>query len=75
MKSSVLVTMLLLGAMAQVNASESDVDLQLEPCINGEVSASGLYETQALEDRARDVAVKATPEKKRESGGSSEIVR
>jgi hypothetical protein len=25
----------------------------LEPCMNGEVSASGLYPTQALEDRAR----------------------
>jgi hypothetical protein len=27
-------------------------NLQLEPCINGSVSASGLYETQALEDAA-----------------------
>jgi hypothetical protein len=28
-------------------------DLALEPCINGGVSASGLYETQALEHAAR----------------------
>ena len=29
----------------------------LEPCINGEVSATGKYVTQALEDRALEQAV------------------
>jgi len=28
-------------------------NLELEPCINGSVSASGLYATQALEDAAK----------------------
>ena len=27
-------------------------DLQLEPCVNGDVSASGLYPSQAAEDQA-----------------------
>lgn len=30
-----------------------EVNLELEPCINGTVSASGLYATQTLEDAAR----------------------
>jgi hypothetical protein len=39
----------LLGAYVHAGAYESE---SLEPCINGEVSASGLYPTQAQEDRA-----------------------
>jgi hypothetical protein len=40
----------LLGANVHAGAYENE---SLEPCINGQVSASGLYPTQAQEDRAR----------------------
>ena len=33
-----------------------DDDIDLEPCMNGGVSATGLYETQALEDAASNNA-------------------
>ena len=38
-------------------------DLSLEPCINGSVSANGLYPTQALQDRAesRDAELALEP--------------
>ena len=45
-----LYALLLAGTSIHVHAD--GVDLKLEPCINGGVSASGLYETQVLEDAA-----------------------
>lgn len=41
-----------LSAGGNLLAAESAVDLSLEPCMNGAVSASGLYPTQAAEDVA-----------------------
>jgi hypothetical protein len=46
--------LLLSGAVASVSAD--DGDYSLEPCINGGVSASGLYASQADEDRAERAA-------------------
>jgi hypothetical protein len=45
-----LATSLTASSMTAVGSQEEN--LQLEPCINGSVSASGLYETQTLEDAA-----------------------
>jgi hypothetical protein len=40
-------------AFASVASAENEVfDHRLEPCLNGEVSARGLYPTQAEEDAA-----------------------
>jgi hypothetical protein len=40
-------------AFASVASAENEVfDHRLEPCLNGEVSALGLYPTQAEEDAA-----------------------
>jgi hypothetical protein len=41
---------LLTMSIAQANDFDS---LDLEPCINGEVSASGLYPSQELEEAAK----------------------
>ena len=67
MKTIVLATTLVFGAMVQAHASDRNVDLVLEPCMNGGVSASGLYQSQAQEDRARNVAFEASGERARES--------
>ena len=48
---------LLLGISNQAGATEN---LDLEPCINGAVSANGLYPTQAMEDAALMAAQKDT---------------
>ena len=46
------ITMILVALpLTAVGAQEKD--LELEPCINGSVSASGLYVKQALEDAAK----------------------
>jgi hypothetical protein len=42
----------LLGTVGSLLAAESIRDLRLEPCMNGGVSASGLYASQAEEDVA-----------------------
>lgn len=42
----------LLLSSTVVAAGEADFDAALEPCINGGVSAQGIYPTQALEDTA-----------------------
>ena len=50
----------LLLAGACLNIQASGVDFDLEPRINGSLSASGQYESQALEDTAnrnRDYAI------------------
>ena len=39
-------------ALAATAANAAD-ELQLEPCVNGDVSASGLYPSQAAEKAAR----------------------
>ncbi len=38
--------------LTSVSASGIADNLDLEPCINGEVSSTGLFATQALEDEA-----------------------
>jgi hypothetical protein len=43
----------LLGLAGTTLAAEAVSPNALEPCINGQVSASGLYPTQAAEDAAR----------------------
>ena len=50
MKTTILATLFSL-CIASTSAMAEDYDLQLEPCINGEVSASGLFITQEDEDR------------------------
>ncbi len=48
MKKSIQIALL---GLSMVSVSTlADVNLELEPCINGEVSASGLFPTQAAED-------------------------
>jgi len=42
------------------NALASDYDLSLEPCINGDVSESGLYASQEAEDRLVSNYLEAT---------------
>ena len=37
--------------IASTSTMAEDFNLDLEPCINGEVSASGLFQTQEAEDR------------------------
>ena len=46
----------LFGLANSALATEADSPNALEPCINGQVSASGLYPTQAEEDAARALA-------------------
>jgi hypothetical protein len=43
----------LLGLTGSALASDATSANALEPCINGQVSASGLYDSQAEEDAAR----------------------
>ena len=50
MKTTILATLFSL-CIASISAMAEEYDLQLEPCINGEVSASGLFPTQEDEDR------------------------
>ena len=40
-------------AVPPTAVGSQQADLELEPCINGSVSASGLYGNQALEDAAK----------------------
>ena len=45
--------LVLAGVLAGFTVSASAAeDLQLEPCINGDVSASGLYPSQSAENQA-----------------------
>ncbi len=55
MKTRPIIAMLagLFGLAGTGLAAEAVDPNRLEPCINGEVSASGLYPTQAEEDAAR----------------------
>ena len=57
-------------------ANAADQDLDLEPCINGNVSANGLYETQALEDNAsnKDQKQVMTIEQNRLGSGEEDVV-
>jgi len=64
MKTIVLSTVLAFGVIAPVNAVEYQAALELEPCINGAVSASGLYATQAQENHAVAVAVNGSQAKR-----------
>jgi hypothetical protein len=41
-------------ASGMPSAHADDQDPSLEPCINGAVSATGMYESQALENAAMD---------------------
>ena len=50
MKATINFALFALFAMA-TNALALDDDLSLEPCINGDVSESGLFASQAEEDR------------------------
>jgi len=50
MKTTIQATLFSL-CIASTSAMAEAYDLQLEPCINGEVSASGLFPTQEDEDR------------------------
>ena len=54
MKTLIPTIGLVIGLVAMpLTAMESQqVNLELEPCINGSVSATGLYATQELEDAA-----------------------
>jgi hypothetical protein len=54
-----LISSILAGLFGLANAAlatETGDPNALEPCINGQVSASGLYPTQAEEDAARAAA-------------------
>lgn len=70
MKTSAIAVLLSVGVVATASASGNGNDLQREPCINGQVSASGLYETQALEDRAAHSAVELAQQSGRDKKGS-----
>ena len=63
----VIAGFLTFGSAAAVAA---DQDLDLEPCINGGVSATGMYETQALEDAASRDILKPSMTTKEEGLGS-----
>lgn len=54
MKTWLMIALLtgLLVTAGNLLAAESARDLSLEPCMNGGVSASGLYASQAEEDAA-----------------------
>ena len=69
-----VLTGLLVFSGTLVNAA--DQDLNLEPCINGDVSANGLYETQALEDAAgnKDQKQVVTIEQNQLGSGEEDVV-
>jgi hypothetical protein len=50
-KPTLILTLTLIAAPLTAIGSPEE-DFSLEPCINGSVSASGQYATQALEDAA-----------------------
>ena len=53
---------LLAGVLTAVTLSASAAeDMQLEPCVNGEVSASGLYPSQEAENQALAAEEVANP--------------
>ncbi len=52
MKSTLILTISLIAVPLTAIGSPED-NLELEPCINGSVSSSGLYASQALEDTAK----------------------
>ena len=55
--TSISVAILFSASTAVINtALADDHELELEPCINGGVSASGLYVSQELEDSANKYA-------------------
>ncbi len=45
--------------ITSMNAIAESDNLNLEPCINGEVSASGLFPTQESEDRSHNMQLEA----------------
>jgi len=48
------------GGAVLLSSALVAAELSLEPCINGGVSASGLYASQTEEDLAKDVIADAT---------------
>ena len=50
---SIPILSICLIALPLTAVGSQEVNLELEPCINGTVSASGLYATQTLEDVAK----------------------
>lgn len=57
------------GSAAAIGA---DRDLDLEPCVNGDVSATGLYQTQAQEDAASRENQKPSVTVKKQGLGSGD---
>ena len=51
---------IILVALPLTAVGSQEKDLELEPCINGSVSASGLYVNQALEDAAKARVIQQT---------------
>lgn len=60
----------LFGLANAALASETVDPNALEPCINGQVSASGLYRNQAEEDAARAQAQRFDPSMSRQVSAS-----
>lgn len=58
----------LLGATVSMGNVYAYGKLELEPCMNGGVSSTGMYPTQALEDKARRVAHQNAAHKKAAAG-------
>ena len=54
METKIMPRLLITGFLAFASAASvaADRDLDLEPCMNGDVSATGQYETQVQEDAA-----------------------
>ena len=49
-RNNVLSSIVLITASAWAQGVQAATDEELEPCMNGEVSATGLYVSQSVED-------------------------